>query len=57
MFDTVEHMTTLEQLLAELEQQRRSIAMLPAASPLSRERALDVIARCQSAVTSALRGG
>lgn len=41
---------TLELLL---EQHRRSIAMLPAGTPLSREAALDLVRQCQEVVAAA----
>lgn len=36
-----------ESLVAELEQFRRSVAMLPPGAPLSRETAIALIERCQ----------
>lgn len=39
-----------ETVLAELEQFRRSVAMLPPGAPLSRETAIALIERCQRAL-------
>lgn len=44
------------QLEAELERERRSLAMLPPTSPLSREQAMALIERCQKALRDARRG-
>lgn len=46
-------MTDLASLDAELERERRSLAMLSPRSPLSREKALELIERCQAAIRAA----
>lgn len=40
---------------AELERERRSLAMLPSSSPITRERAIALIERCQQAIRVARR--
>lgn len=40
----------LERARTNLEQHRRSLAMLPPGTPITREAALDVIELCQAAV-------
>jgi len=46
-------MDNLESLKGELERERRSLAMLPPTSPISREKAMDLIRRCQAAIAAA----
>lgn len=46
-------MTDLRTLETLLEQHRRSIAMLPAGTPLTREAALQLVQRCQEALAAA----
>lgn len=48
-------MTDLALIEAELERQRRSIAMLPAEAPLTRETAMAVLERCIEALRAARR--
>jgi hypothetical protein len=50
-------MSDLELLRVELEQQRRSLAMLPPQAHISREHALELVTRCQAAVEAARRIG
>ncbi len=50
-------MTELDLLSTELEQQRRSLAMLPPRTALTREQVMDVIERCQAAIDRAKRIG
>lgn len=45
--------TDLATLDAELERQRRSLAMMPPRTPLTREQAMDTIERCQAAIRAA----
>jgi hypothetical protein len=45
----------IEFLRSELEIERRSLAMLPASSPITREKAIALIERCQRAI-DAVRG-
>jgi hypothetical protein len=46
-------MEDLESLKGELERERRSLAMLPPTSPISREKAIQLIGRCQAAIAAA----
>lgn len=46
-------MADLETLKGELEIERRSLAMLPPASPIPKERVLDLVRRCQAAIAAA----
>ena len=46
-------MDDLESLKGELERERRSRAMLSPNSPISREKAIDLIRRCQAAIAAA----
>ncbi|MBK5223867.1 MAG: hypothetical protein JJE52_13550 [Acidimicrobiia bacterium] len=46
-------MADLATLEAELEQERRSLAMLPPSAPLTRETAIALIERCQQAIRAA----
>lgn len=50
-------MSELELLRTELERERRSLAMLPPESPITRERAIALIERCQAAIDVARRIG
>jgi hypothetical protein len=50
-------MSELELLRVELEQRRRSLAMLPTTTSLTREQAIAVIERCQHAIDAARRIG
>jgi hypothetical protein len=50
-------MSDLELLRVELEQQRRSLAMLPPQTNMTRERALELVTRCQAAIEAARRIG
>jgi hypothetical protein len=43
-------MVDIELLSAELERERRSLAMLSPRTPLSREKAIVLIERCQAAL-------
>lgn len=52
-FDYGDPMTDPRTLELLLEQHRRSIAMLPAGTPLSREAALDLVRQCQEVLTAA----
>ena len=45
----------IEYLRSELENERRSLAMLPPSSPITREKAIALIERCQRAI-DAVRG-
>jgi hypothetical protein len=53
MFDIVDGMDDLESLKGELERQRRSLAMLSPNAVISREKAIDLIRRCQAAIAAA----
>ena len=53
LFDIVGRMADLETLKGELEIERRSLAMLPPASPIPKERVLDLVRRCQAAIAAA----
>jgi len=55
MFDYHDAMDDLESLRSELEQLRRSLAMLPPSAPLTREKGLALVERCQTAVDTARR--
>jgi hypothetical protein len=46
-------MDELESLRGELERERRSLAMLSPNSPISREKAIELIRRCQAAIAAA----
>ena len=46
-------MEDLESLKCELERERRSLAMLPPTSPITREKAIALIRRCQAAIAAA----
>jgi len=46
-------MDDLDSLKGELERERRSLAMLSPNSPISREKAIDLIRRCQAAIAAA----
>ena len=46
-------MGNLELLRVELEQERRSLAMLPPNAPITREKAIALIERCQRLVDEA----
>ena len=43
----------LESLKSELERERRSLAMLSPNAPISREKATELIRRCQAAIAAA----
>jgi hypothetical protein len=49
-------MEDIESLKGELERERRSLAMLSPNSPISREKAIDLIRRCQAAIAAAQHG-
>ena len=53
MFDSVAGMDDLESLKGELERERRSLAMLSPTAAISREKAIDLIRRCQAAIAAA----
>jgi hypothetical protein len=57
LFVYVRRMSELELLRVELEQRRRSLAMLPTTTALTREQAIAVIERCQHAIDAARRIG
>ena len=46
-------MEDLESIKGELERERRSLAMLSPNAPISREKAIDLIRRCQAAIAAA----
>lgn len=46
-------MDDLESLKGELERERRSLAMLSPNAPISREKAIDLIRKCQAAIAAA----
>ena len=48
-------MSDLTALTVDLEQQRRSLAMLPPGTPITRETALELIERCQTVVATAAK--
>ena len=50
-------MNDLDVLRAELERERRSLAMLPPQTPVSREVVISMIERCQLAIETARRIG
>jgi hypothetical protein len=50
-------MDELESLKGELEIDRRSLAMLPPASTVSKEKALELLRRCQAAIAAAQARG
>ena len=50
-------MDDLESLKGELEIERRSLAMLPPASTVSKEKALELLRRCQAAIAAAQARG
>jgi hypothetical protein len=50
-------MSELELLRVELEQLRRSLAMLPPNAALDREQAVSLIERCQGAIEASRRLG
>jgi hypothetical protein len=56
LFGTVPGMENLDRLSAELERERRSLAMLSPRTPLSREKAMTLIERCQAAIEETIRG-
>jgi hypothetical protein len=47
----------LETLKGELEIERRSIAMMPPASSIPKEKALDLVRRCQAAIAASQARG
>jgi hypothetical protein len=50
-------MDELESLKGELEIERRSLAMLPPAAPIPKEKALELLRRCQAAIAAAQTRG
>jgi hypothetical protein len=56
LFDTVDGMVDLQLLASELERERRSLAMLSARAPLSREKAITLLDRCLTAIEETRRG-
>jgi hypothetical protein len=50
-------MDDLESLKGELEIERRSLAMLPPSSSITKEKALDLVRRCQAAIAAAQARG
>ena len=52
-FDSLASMDDIEAIKGELERERRSLAMLSPNAPISREKAIDLIRKCQAAIAAA----